>query len=167
MVYWNFIVRIIKNFCFKFLSYIFRILIFKFYTFSVFRKYLFKILSILEVKEVFFFCCFSFCWVGWGLEDWLFEDLGDICGVEVDLFGRGEEGGGGVVVEVVIVVGFFWRNIFIMVEDGVKVWRFVKGLCIVELFGFFKFVRGNLVCMRLEGLVNFKKILLFCFRVMN
>lgn len=30
-----------------------------------------------------------------------------------------------------------------MVEDGVKAWRFVKGLCTVESLGFFKSARGN------------------------
>lgn len=88
----------------------------------------------------------------------MFEDFGDICGVEVDLFGRGEDGGGGVVVEVVIVGGFFWRNIFIMVEDGVNVWRFVKGLCIVELFVFFRFVRRNIISYELVILIYFKEM---------
>lgn len=46
-----------------------------------------------------------------------------------------------------------------MVEDGVKAWRFVKGLCTVESFGFFKSAQGNPVCLRSEVLVNLQKML--------
>lgn len=66
------------------------------------------------------------------------EDPGDICGAEVDLLGRGEEGGGGAAVEVATAGGFSCRNTSIIVEDEVKAWRFVKGLCTVESFGVFK-----------------------------
>ena len=66
------------------------------------------------------------------------EDPGDICGAEVDLLGRGEEGGGRAAVEVATAGGFSCRNTSIIVEDEVKAWRFVKGLCTVESFGVFK-----------------------------
>lgn len=76
--------------------------------------------GILDVKEAFFFCCLSFCCTGWGLEDWLSDDPGDIWGMGLVLLGRGEDGGGGAVVEAVTTGCFSCMNTSIIAEAGVK-----------------------------------------------
>lgn len=73
-----------------------------------------------DVKDAFFFCCLSFCCAGWGLEDWLSEDPGDIWGTGLVLLGSGEDGGAGVVVEAVTTGCFSCMNTSIMVEVDVK-----------------------------------------------
>lgn len=76
--------------------------------------------GILDVNDAFFFCCFSFCCAGWGLEDWLSEEPGDIWGTGLVLLGSGEEGGAGTVVEAVTTGCFSCMNTSIMVEVDVK-----------------------------------------------
>lgn len=76
--------------------------------------------GIFDVSDAFFFCCFSFCCAGWGLEDWLSEDPGDIWGTGLVLLGSGEEGGAGTVVEAVTTGCFSCMNASIMVEVDVK-----------------------------------------------